>query len=371
MQSPERADGAARPCARKPREREIGCFGTQLRRMAGRMNAALLILVSFFLCLTYARPVDARTEPRYEVVMVLHGPTGDAERAFEEYLAKRYVQLHMTRVTYSGRAKDQPALVAQLRRLAPGLIYTSDTVTTLAVAGPLNADLGRYITDIPVVFTAVSDPVSAGLVADLKRPGRNLTGVMPLAPMSAQLNTIAAYRHLGTLGYLYKDSGQTSAIIDRLRAFGQRQGFKLVAAPVPLDAGGAIDVAAIPSRVRDLKREGVDFLYIGPETFVTGPLQKAVAQAALDAGLPTYAAVESAVRDNGALFGVFSPDANVGRFAAMKALRILSKAVEAGEEPIESLQRFSIVINMQTAQRLQIYPPMLLLDAAEVVSARP
>jgi len=331
----------------------------------------LLICVSVFLCLTYAWPADAHPGRPYEIAMVLHGPQRDADRAFEEYLAKRNVPLHMTQVTYSGRTKDQPALVAQLRRLAPDLIYTSDTVTTLAVAGPVNLDGRRYITDIPVVFTAVSDPVSAGLVADLKRPGRRLTGVMPLAPMSAQLNTIAAYRHFGTLGYLYKDGGQTSAIIDRLRAFGQRQGFKLVAAPVPLDSSGAIDVAAITPLARNLKREGADFLYIGPETFVTDSLQKAVAQAALNAGLPTYAALESAVRDNDALFGVFSPDANVGRFAALKALRILSKAVAAGDEPIESLERFSIVINMQTAQRLQMYPPLLLLDAAEVVNARP
>lgn len=369
MPRPSREEGAARPCPGKSQEqRVLGCFGTQLRHRAGHLQAVLLICLSFVLGLVYSPPADAVVVQRpYEVVMVLHGPEGAVERAFKEYFAKRSVPLHVRVVTYSGRAKDQPALAAQLRRLAPDLVYTADTVTTLAVAGPMNAEPGHYITDIPVVFTSVSDPISAGLVADLKRPGRKLTGVVPLAPMSAQVNAIAAYRRFGTLGYLYKDSGQTLATIDRLRALGQRQGFKLVAAPVPLDREGAIDVAAIPGLVRDLKRRGVDFLYVGPETFVTAPLQKAVAQAALEAGLPTYSALESAVRDNGALFGVFSPATNVGRFAALKAMRILSHAVTPDAEPIESLERFSIVINMSTAQRLQLYPPMLLLDAADVV----
>jgi ABC-type uncharacterized transport system substrate-binding protein len=139
---------------------------------------------------------------------------------------------------------------------------------------------------------------------------------------------------------------------------------------VPLDRHGDIDVTQIPSLVKALKRDGADFLYIGPETFVTARLQKAIAQAALDAGLPTYSALENAVRENGALLGMFSPKANIGRFAALKALRILTHAVAAGDEPIEPLDRFSILINMQTAQRLQLYPPLLLLDAADVVGVR-
>ena len=77
------------------------------------------------------------------------------------------------------------------------------------------------------------------------------------------------------------------------------------------------------------------------------------------------------VWENGALLGMFSSKTNIGRFAALKAMRVLTHAVAPGEEPIESLQRFSILINMQTARRLQLYPPLPLLDAADVVAGRP
>ncbi|WP_129781724.1 ABC transporter substrate binding protein [Peristeroidobacter soli] len=342
-----------------------------LPRITGRPHLALLVCMSFLLCLTFALPAAARSDRPYHIAMVLPHSEGNIERAFEEYFAKRDTPLRTTLVTYSGRSSDQPALISKLRRLAPDLIYTSDTATTLAVAGPLNADRERYIADIPIVFTSVSDPIAAGLVTDLQRPARKLTGIIPVAPMSTQLDTIAAYRHFGKLGYLYGPSAQSLAVRDRLRDSGRRRGFNLVDRAVALDRNGAIDVAALAAQVRSLKQEGVDFLYLGPETFITSSLQKAVAQAALAVGLPTYSALESAVHDNGALFGVFSPDSNVGRFAALKAMRLLTRSVPAGNEPIESLEHFSIVINMQTAQRLQLYPPLLLLDAAQVLGGPP
>ncbi len=112
----------------------------------------------------------------------------------------------------------------------------------------------------------------------------------------------------------------------------------------------------------------MDFLYIGPETFVSGPLQEIVVRAAVEQRLPSFSALESAVRRHGALFGLVSPQSNVGRFAAIKALRILQQRVPAAEVPIEPLLSFSPLINMQTALELGAYPPLLLLDVAETVT---
>ena len=305
----------------------------------------------------------------YHVAMVLPRPEGDTERAFEEYFDERGIPLAVSVLSYSGRTADQPALIAQLRRLAPDLIYTWDTPTTLAVTGPVGSDARSYIHDIPVVFTAVSDPVAAGLVTDLARPRRNLTGVIPLAPLGVQINAIGEYRPLHTLGLVYDGTGrQMLAVRDHLRALAREQGFQLFEELIPLDAHGEPDTAAIPARVASLKARGADFLYIGPETFIRGALQDVVVQAALAAGLPSFCALESAVRRHGALFGLVSPPNNVGRFAAFKAMRILQGQAAAADTPIEPLQHFSPLINMQTALQLKVYPPLLLLEVAEVVT---
>jgi putative tryptophan/tyrosine transport system substrate-binding protein len=337
------------------------------RRAAAWLAAVLCAMASTGVA--FAAAAEAPGARQYQVAMVLPRPEGETERAFEEYFAKRGFPLTVTVVPYSGRSADRPALIAQLRRLGPDLIYTWDTATTLAVAGPVGSDAGSYIHDIPVVFTAVSDPVAAGLVTNLTHPGRNLIGVIPLAPLAVQINAIGEYRPLHTLGLVYDGSGrQTLAVRDHLRELAREQGFALLEEPIPLNPDGEPDAAEIPSLVASLKTRGADFLYIGPETFIRGALQDVVVLAALAARLPSFCPLESAVRRHGALFGLVSPPNNVGRFAAFKAMRVLQGQASPADMPIETLQHFSPLINMQTALHLQVYPPLLLLDVAEVTT---
>lgn len=337
------------------------------RRLAARVAALLCAVASTSAALAGAAAAPGARP--YQVAMVLPRPEAETEQAFEEYFAERGLPLNVTVVPYSGRRAEQPALIARLRQLAPDVIYTWDTPTTLAVTGPVDSDAESYIHNIPVVFTAVSDPVAAGLVADLRHPGRNLTGVIPLAPLAVQINTIGEYRPLHTLGLVYDSRArQTLAVRDHLRKLALEQRFALLEEPIPLDADGEPDAAAIPALVGSLKTRGADFLYIGPETFIRAALQEVVVRAALAMGLPSFCPLESAVRRHGALFGLVSPPNNVGRFAAFKAMRILQGRASAAEMPIETLQHFSPLINMQTALHLQIYPPLLLLEVAEVAT---
>ncbi len=305
--------------------------------------------------------------------MVLPRPAGETERAFVEYFAKRGITLHPVVLQYSGRPADQPELIAKLRRLAPDLIYTWGTPTTLAVAGPTDGDPHRYIRDIPVVFATVADPVAAGLVTTLEHPGRNVTGIDPLPAVAVQLNAINAYRAFHVLGFLYVDKAHAGLTLrQQLRALAGTQHFTLLEAPVPLDAHGEPDAGALPGLMRQLKEGGADFVYIDPDTFFAGEsIEERVGRAALEAGLPSFAARASTSRNWGVLLELFSPQINVGRFAAYKAMRILTQQVAPANEPIETLRRFSLLINMPTALRLQAYPPLLLLDAAQVVTGEP
>jgi len=77
-----------------------------------------------------------------------------------------------------GKLERLPALAADLARLNVDLIVVSETTPALAAK--------RATTTIPIVMTNVGDPVAAGLVASLARPGGNVTG---LSSLSFQLNT--------------------------------------------------------------------------------------------------------------------------------------------------------------------------------------
>ena len=63
--------------------------------------------------------------------------------------------------------------------------------------------------------------------------------------------------------------------------------------------------------------------------------------------------------------GLVSNYSNAGAFAGYKAEQILARQDRRGNIPIETLQRFALVINMSTAAQLGVYPPLDLIKIAE------
>lgn len=322
-----------------------------------------------------ARAGENHQEKNYRVVMVLPRPEGIVEKAFRDYFSRHGIGLDTSVIIFSGRNEDQPTLINRLRELKPELIYTWGTSTTLAVAGRYDAnqiEQRRYIRDIPIVFASIADPVAAKLVQSLDRPGRNITGASHLAPLETQLKTIAAYRPFRSLGYLYNPKEPNSLLMrEKLADQARRDGFALHAVAVPLSDSQEPDISAIPRLIGQLKRQGAEFLYMGPDTLIGQTHRDLVTQAALENGLPSFSAIESPVRNSKALFGLFSPQSNVGRFAASKALKVLEHSSPVGSIPIETLQQFSLLINMDVARSLELYPPLMLLNVADVASESP
>lgn len=303
------------------------------------------------------------------IAMVLPRDEQAIEAGFREGLRQRGLAPRVELVRWSGRAEDQEALVARLRALAPDLVYTWGAATTLAVAGPVDGEAGRYIRDRPVVFTDVDDPVASRLVAQWAPPGRNLTGVPRPAPLAAQLAAVRAYRPFRRIGVIVNPAEPaTRQARDDLGALAQQQGLALVDATLPLNARGEPDLPALPALVRDLAARGAELLYLGDSGFLTHSHRGTVTRLAREAGLATFCAAEGAVRQSGCLFGLFSEAGNTGRFAAYKAWQVLRGGQRVQDVPIETLQRFSLVINMPVARELALYPPMAVLQAAEVVS---
>jgi putative ABC transport system substrate-binding protein len=327
--------------------------------MNGRWRAAWpwALLVGVVLCpWAWAEPHVVLVTPRGETVM---------ERVFMEDLRRRVGPVRFTLVKPD---VSQPAAMAALpervRAEKPDLIYTWGTPTTLAVAGTHDA---RKIGDIPILFTVVADPVRARLVTDLARPRRNLSGTSHLAPMAVQMEAIRSYRPFRTLGVVYNPKeANTRFMLDDLEAQARQSGLKVLAEPVGMNAAGEPDPATLGPRIESLKARGAEWLYLGPDTFVAFTHRQVTTEAAVRAGLPAFSANESAIRDANALFGLFSPVENMARFVAFKAAQVLKGEKKVDEIPIETLQSFSVLVNLCVAHHLKIYPPMTLLGYADV-----
>lgn len=326
-----------------------------------RRLLAVLLLLGMLAEASAEASADAST-----VLLVMPREEQAIEQAFKAYLRQRGLAVRFESLVFSGRSADVPALLEQLRARRPDLIYTWGTPTTLAVAGPHAAP---HIADIPIVFAEVADPVGAGIVRQRgPSTGRNVTGVVHIAPLSVQIATLRAYRPLKRLGYIANPAEPNTVLVgEALRALAGEQDFELITEMLPLARSGEADVRALPDVMHRLSASGVDFLYIGPSTFLAFTHRERVTRLALEYRIPTFCATESIVRKASCLFGISSNAGNLGRFVGFKAAGILAEGKPAASLPIETLKRFSLLINMPVAAALQLYPPLPMLNVAEVL----
>jgi len=316
-----------------------------------------------------AAAAAALTDRPFHIYMVLGRGEGDNEAGFKDHLRRRNIPTRYTIRNPQGDSRQMPEIRADIRAVRPDLIYTYGTPQTLGIAGPWDAPDGTGgITDIPVVFTFVASPVDARIVPALDHPGRNVTGTIHIAPVPVQFKTLLAYRTITRLGVLYNPAEHNSVlVVEDLRREAPRHAVTLLEAPVGLDPAGQPVAATIPGLIRNLAGRGAEMLYIGPDTFVAGLNRQMVAETALSVRLPTFSVTETIVRKNGGLFGLTSSAFAIGRFTAFKAAQILVDGRKPGDIPVETLQRFSILINMTTARDLDFFPPIGLLNLAEVI----
>ncbi len=336
----------------------------------------LLMAALAVLGMAVCRPEDvfaaapAETEGRpFRIMMILWRGETPVEQGFRWQLLGKGVPVEFLVRDLAQDIRRLPAVLAEARRLRPDLVYTWGTGITLGTVGRWDApDRSAYIDDLPVVFAMVSAPGPTGIAPPPGQPPRaNVTGVSHIAPLPAQIKAIRAYLPLSRLGIVYNPAEPNSlANVEALRALAPEMGFALLEAPVPLDATGAPNPASLPGLVGGLVKAGAQILYIGPDTFI-GNHRDELTAAGLAHGIPCFTATELEIREGNAMLGLVSPYQAVGRLAAEKAHSILVDGLPPSASPIETLEHFSYLIRLPIALRLKLYPPLPLLDYAEVI----
>lgn len=331
--------------------------------------------IAAFLLLVAPALLSACTQQSKEqhIVMVLPSTrsSGPIEEAFQEHLASRRINARYTVLpsnTYD--PSSFPALVKEIRRAKPDLVYTWGTPTTLGIVGRYDAkDTSNLLRNVPVVFASVVDPRAAAIAQNLERPGGNVTGATHIAPTGDQLDAMNSYRKLRTLGLVYTPHEPNAiAMLESLEVETQRRGIALLKEMVPDDAQGKPDQSKLAELVRRLKTRGADWLYLGPDTFVSGTHQGVILETAYEIKLPVFSAIESAVHRSKALFGVYAERADVGRLAGHKAAQVLQEGKSPGVISIGPPSEFTMMINLSMAEYLGMYPPQETLNVSKTTS---
>jgi len=252
---------------------------------------------------------------------------------------------------------------ARLAALAQELVQPKPDVLVAGWGTLAPKALKAATTTIPIVFTTVGDPVGAGLVQSLSRPGGNATG---LSGQSTELKgkqlqlLLACVPGQSVVGVLLNpDTPYAALALKELRAAADGQGIRLEI----LEVRSPTDFTA--ARMDALVASGATSLFI-IEDPLAATLRATVVDQANRLRLPTVTGlVEYAYAGGLVTYGPGRRDSS--RRAAEYVAKIL-KGASPSDLPVEQPTQFQLVINLKTARALGIaIPPSLLAVADEVI----
>jgi putative ABC transport system substrate-binding protein len=311
----------------------------------------------------------AQAQGTAQIHMVVWRGCEEACQAFRGFFEERGLPVDI-RVTDVNR--DQ-SLLSEVRNniltQRPDMVVTWGTTVSVGLIGTRTEyGLETALGDIPALFMIVADPVRSDLVASYDHSGRAMvTGVQNRVPETTQLQVISAYMDISHLGVINSPSELNSFLnTEMLRSLGNEQEFQVTALEYDLLPDGKLDEHQIPILMDELKAANVDAVYVGSSS-INLANRDAFTLAAVARGLPVFTAYAQMVQDSHALMAVANAYPNVGRLAAAQALKVLEQNMTPGDLPIASLDRFSVFLNMRVAHDLGLYPPIQLINIAEIV----
>jgi putative tryptophan/tyrosine transport system substrate-binding protein len=329
--------------------------------MRSRLPRILLALVAG----VFLMPLDASAQPSAKIyrIGVLETSPPDlrspSQMAFYEELRQRgYVEgqnLNVERRNANRQTDRLPALAMELVALRPDLIVAFGPQPNRAVKDATST--------IPIVMIAVADPVKAGLVTNLARPGGNLTGVTTVVAggiMAKSLDLLHQIAPKATrIGMLVNPTNEVHRTLvpleipDAARQLGVQ--IYLVEARTADEIEPAINAAV---------GKGAEALYIHGDPVFNNPPER-MPQIVARTGLPAIYFFRTQAQAGGLMS--FGPDfVALSRRAAGYVDSIL-KGANPGDLAIEQPTKIDLVINLKTAKALGLTIPQSLRVQAELI----
>ena len=228
----------------------------------------------------------------------------------------------------------------------------------LAIATPNAQAAANVIKNTPVLFTAVTDPVEAGIVNSMENPGGNLTGTTDMNPVAQQIELIKEFiPELTDLGVLYNPGEVNSVVqVDILKETTKAMGIKLHEATV--SNSSEVSLAA-SSLIGD-----VDAIYVPTDNIIVSALPS-VLNITNENKIPVFASENGQVRQ-GAIATLGIDYKLLGIQTGKMAAKVLNGSATA-EMPVESSDELKLYLNKKAAENLELEIPTAVLERANVI----
>lgn len=291
-------------------------------------------------------PVEAGKIYKVGIVKYVDDASLDQiEQSIQAELDKKGAELGVT-FDYADYTKNGQADSTTLNQIAADLIADGvDVIIPIATPAALIMQAATEENAIPVVFSAVSDPVGAGLVDSLEAPGSNITGTSDALNVEAVIDLmLAANPDLKKLGLLY-DQGQDSSksAIAAAKAYCETKGIETVE-----KTGTTNDELALAADA--LIAAKVDAVFTPTDnTVMTAEL--AIYEKFVDAKIPHYAGADSFAL-NGAFCGYGVNYVTLGTSTADIAVDVLVNGAQPASTPVQIMSSGIATVNTEVASAI-------------------
>jgi putative ABC transport system substrate-binding protein len=293
------------------------------------------------ICMVGTSPAQQDKVIRVGITQIVEHPSLDATRKgfIDELQDLGYVSGKKIEYDYKNAQNNRPVSVQIARK------FVGDRVDLiLSISTPSSQDAAAATKEIPILFSAITDPVSAGLVKSLSNPGRNLSGTTDRSPVAAQMDLIhEILPNAKRIGTIYNPGEANSvASVREIQAESTKRGMMLIEAPAPSSS-------AVKTATETLVGK-VDAIHIPTDNTVVLALESVI-KVCQDNKIPLFAAdVESVSR--GAMAGVAIDYYKLGRQTGAMAKKIFQLESRISEMPVEEQKDLLLHLNIGQASRM-------------------
>lgn len=238
--------------------------------------------------------------------------------------------------------------------------FVSDKADLIFGIATVSAQAAKQSTDkIPVLFSAVTDPVNSQLVKTMDKVGGNVTGTTDATPMEKQLGLFQKIdSKIKKVGIIYNTSESNSEIqVANAKEIGAKLGLEIRAV-------GVNNINDIPQAVNSMISK-VDGFYTITDNIVASAINL-ISMAANERGMVTVGAEEAHVKG-----GILLTDGlsyyELGRQTGRMAKEILADGKKPEDMPVETLANTTKVVNVKTMNNLKLNKELPVFEGAEFI----
>ncbi|MCP5206882.1 MAG: ABC transporter substrate-binding protein [Hahellaceae bacterium] len=312
------------------------------------------LLAALPLCSAITLAADVKT---IAITQIVEHPALDSVRkgVIDELAAKGYLEPDTLKISYES-AQGNPTTASQIARKFIG----EEPDVVVAIATPSAQTMAAASKTVPIVFSAVTDPVGAKLVSNLEKPGKNITGTTDMLPIDEHLKLVKKIVPTATrLGTIYNPGEANSVtLVEMVKSAGDAHGLTVTAV-------AANKTSEVLSAAKSLVGK-VDVIYLVTDNTVISAVE-AVIKVGEQNKLPVIAADTDTVT-RGAIAALGFDYYDVGRQTGALVVQILS-GVAPGDLPVKGISKLDLHLNPGAAQRMGVnLAPALLESAQKIIS---